>query len=152
MKDYSYFPGMLLTSALIFGSISLNPLLKKKEEKVEEVPVVIQDTRKISHWECWLDGTYTKISITRGYSFTAVLHTNMHGEITLYGSEKVDHANEIVELFGSVGNSENVAIGTFSAKQATLIGQTQLPEKTLLGEIDMVTGNRSYTIIISPLP
>ncbi len=93
----------------------------------------------------------TKISITRGHAFTAVLHTNMYGEITLYGSEKVDHANEIVELFGSVGNSENVAIGTFSAKQATLIGQTQLPEKTLLGEIDMVTGNRSYTIIISPL-
>lgn len=137
-------PTLLLLNPF-FKNVNKSELPKPRKEKAEEVA----DPKKVdkkTYWECYVNGKYTKVSVTEGEIFKATLETEHLGTLILHGAGDTRD-----QLFGSIEKKgELLAIGTFHLSKVVAVGELQ-PNHTLLGELKIVANNTLHSIKFSPM-
>lgn len=144
MKHYHSQSLLLLIVCPIL--LFFNPLFKNVDTGDIQKPQRVQRENKKTYWDCYVDGTYTKVSVTEGEIFTAILHTKNFGTLILRGA-----GDSRSQLFGSIEKKgEPFALGTFLLNKAAPIGELQ-PNHTLIGEMKINAQNSTHAITLSPM-
>lgn len=109
-----------------------------------------QRENTVTTWGCWVDGTFTRINVTRGETFKAILQTESLNTLILHGSEKVDSKGNPIHIFGTIEHGEtHKAIGTFFAQKMIPISE-KYSDNSLMGNIHLIAPETNLVIIFSP--